>query len=482
MRPPLRTLGANVDPSRRRSFVALCAACCLAGCAATAPGTGGGGSSSNASGAGRGAAGAAAASAAPAAPAGAAGTTASAASITTAAVHARALEQVPAVLESLKALVAIESGSRDLEGLERIAALVAGRLAAAGMAVQTLPAQAPSFNPQLKGAKVGPMVMARKAGTGKRRVLLIAHMDTVYPRGMGARQPFRVEGDRAYGLGISDDKGGVALILHTVELLERMRFTDYAELAALINGDEEIGSAGSAQTITRLGREYDAVFSFEGGGFERDMVRLATGSIASVALRVKGKASHAGAAPERGRNALVEMAHQVLKTRGFGEDDKGLTINWTVATAGQVRNVIPADAVAHADVRALDDADLDRLEARLRQAIKDKLIPDTEVTLEFTRGRPAFRANAASRVLAQHARAIFKEMGLPLEIRDRASGGGTDAAYAGIDPKGGVLESFGLRGFGAHSGDEYVFISSIAPRLALAARMVMDVGSGKLDW
>ncbi|MFO1287661.1 MAG: glutamate carboxypeptidase [Rubrivivax sp.] len=479
MRPPLQTPGVNVDPSRRRSLVALFAACCLAACSAVAPNAGSGGAG--------GAAGTSAPSAATATSSSSSRssptTTAASTAPATAAIQAAAKEQVPAVLESLKALVAIESGSRDLEGLAQIADLVAKRLAAAGMAVQTMPAQAPSFNPQLRGAKVGSMVMGRKAGTGLRKVLLIAHMDTVYPRGMGAKQPFRVQGDRAYGLGISDDKGGVALILHTVELLERMHFTDYAELAVLINGDEEIGSVGSAQTITRLGREYDAVFSFEGGGFERDMVRLATSSIASVELRVKGKASHAGGAPEMGRNALVEMAHQVLKTRGFGEDDKGLKINWTVATAGQVRNVIPADAVAHADVRALNDADLDRLEARLREAIKDKLIPDTEVTLNFQRGRPAFRANAVSRVLAQHALAVFKEMGLPLEIRDRATGGGTDAAYAGIEPKGGVLESFGLRGFGAHSNDdEYIFVSSIAPRLTLAARMVMDVGSGKLAW
>lgn len=103
--------------------------------------------------------------------------------------------------------------------------------------------------------------------------------------------------------------------------------------------------------------------------------------------------------------------------------------------------------------------------------------------LEFRRGRPAFVANNVSRVLAQHAQGVFKEMGLPMVIRDRATGGGTDAAYAGMRPKGGVLESFGLRGYGSHSNDnEYIFISSIAPKLALATRMVMDVGSGVLKW
>jgi glutamate carboxypeptidase len=409
--------------------------------------------------------------------------TATALAQTTAAVHARASEQVQPLLNTLKELVAIESGSRDLEGLAQAATLVASRLQAAGMKVQTLPTQAPAFHPQLKGAQLGAMVYGTKAGTGKRSVLLIAHMDTVYPRGMGAKQPFRIDGDKAYGLGISDDKSGVALILHTVALLDAMGFKDYAQLGVLINGDEEAGSPGSAATITQLGSEYDAVLSFEQGGFEQDMVRLATSSIAIVEMKITGRASHAGSNPGAGRNALYELAHQMLKTRAFGDPAKGLQINWTIANAGETRNVIPASASAIADVRSLTNQDLDLMEAQLREAIKDKLIPDTTIELDFYRSRPAFVANAVSLAMARHAQTLFKDMGLPLTIRDRATGGGTDAAFAGLRPKGGVLESFGLRGFGGHSNDnEYVFISSIAPRLALATRMVMDVGSGTLAW
>jgi len=402
---------------------------------------------------------------------------------TIAALQARATAQVGPLLDSLKALVEIESGSRDLEGLGRLAALLATRLQASGMAVQRLPTQAPDFHPQLKGAPLGEMVYATRAGTGQRKVLLIAHMDTVYPRGMGVKQPFRIDGDKAYGLGIADDKSGVALILHTVDLLRQIGFADYAQLGVLINADEEIGSPGSAAFLTQLGSEYDAVLSFEGGGTTQDMVRLATSSIAIVEMRVTGKASHAGASPESGRNALYELAHQILKTRNLGNAEQGLKINWTVANAGGTRNVIPASASAIADVRSLSNDDLDKMEAALRAAIQDKLIPDTRIELDFYRSRPAFKANAVSLVLAQHAQAVFQQMGLPLLVRDRATGGGTDAAFAGLRPKGGVLESFGLRGFGAHSNDnEYIVIPSIAPRLVLSARMVMDIGSGALKW
>jgi glutamate carboxypeptidase len=399
------------------------------------------------------------------------------------AVQARVAQQVQPVLATLQELVGVESGSRDLEGLASLSALLAQKLQASGMAVRVLPTQAPDFHPQLKGAKLGSMVYGTRSGTGQRKVLLIAHMDTVYPKGIGAKQPFRVDGDKAYGLGISDDKGGVALILHTVSLLDQMGFKDYAQLGVLINADEEIGSPGSGAYITQLGSEYDAVLSFEGGGFTEDHVRLATSSIAIVEMKITGKASHAGAAPERGRNALYEMAHQVLKSRAFGDDAKGLKINWTVANSGETRNVIPASATAIADVRSLSNEDLDRMEAQLRESIKDKLIPDTQIELTFYRSRPAFVANAASRALAKRAQAVYAELGQQLDVRERATGGGTDAAFAGLRPKGGVLESFGLRGFGAHSNDdEYILVSSIAPRLYLATRMVMDVGRGAVSW
>lgn len=398
-------------------------------------------------------------------------------------LHDEVQRMVPAYLQSLKELVEIESGSRDLEGLRKLSAHIAQRLKGADFQVEILPARAPDFHPQLKGAELGPMVYARKRGTGQRKILLIAHMDTVYPRGTLGKQPFRMDGDRAYGLGIADDKSGVALILHTVELLRTHGFNDYEELGVLINGDEEVGSPGSSATLIELGSQYDAVLSFEGGGSREDQVRLATSSIAIAEMKVYGKASHAGGNPEGGRNAIVELAHQILKTRHYGDPDKGLKINWTVIEGGGVRNVIPAYASAVADIRSNTNADLDIMENQLRAAIQERLIPDTRIELIFHRSRPAFVANQVSVVLAKHAQSVFREIGLPLLIRDKASGGGTDAAFAALRAKGGVLESFGVRGFGGHSNDdEYIVVSSIAPRLYLATRMVMDIGTGKVRW
>ncbi len=398
-----------------------------------------------------------------------------------AAVQDLARQQQQPLLDTLRDLVSIESGSGDSEGLAQLAALIAERLRQLGGTVEVLP---PSdvFRMDDTPAKTGAMVRAEWHGSGTRKILLIAHMDTVYLRGMLRNQPFRIDqaSGRAYGLGIADDKQGVALILHTVAMLNQLAFTDYGTLTVLINGDEEISSPGSRSTITRTASTQDAVFSFEGGGSDGG-VRLATSGIASATLTVEGKASHAGAAPERGVNALYELAHQVLQLRDLSQSDKGLKLNWTVAQAGTNRNVIPARATAQADARALRVADFEQLQARLQERVRNQLIADAKVQLKFEVRRPPLEATPASRALAARARAIYDELGLPMTVADVATGGGTDAAFAALQTKGAVVEGFGLVGFGAHSNDaEYVRLDSIAPRLYLAARLVMDVAQDKV--
>ncbi len=391
-----------------------------------------------------------------------------------------AKREKPALLDTLKELVSIESGSRDIEGLDKLASLIARRLEALGGKVTLIDAGADAYRMHDTPEKLGKTVLARFEGSGTKKILLIAHMDTVYLRGMSARQPFRIDGDRAYGLGIADDKGGVAVILHTLAMLKAMNFKDYALLTVAINGDEEISSPGSRKLLTRLGSEHDAVFSCEGASVTMDRISLATSGIGAVTLRVKGRASHAGSAPEFGRNALYEMAHQVMQMRDLSNPAVGLKMNWTVASAGSNRNVIPDEAVAQADVRVLRVADYDGLEKTLQERAGNKLIPDTQVELRFERRRPPLEATDASRALAQRAEQVYAEIGRKLAIVDVAEGGGTDAAFAALDTRAPVLERFGLLGFGAHSSNaEYIDINSIEPRLYLLTRMVMEAAAGQ---
>jgi glutamate carboxypeptidase len=391
-----------------------------------------------------------------------------------------AKKEKTALLESLKALVSIETGSRDFEGLGKLAALIASRLKALGGKVE-LVEPSDVYKMEDTPEKIGNMVRATFTGKGTKKILLIAHMDTVYPRGMLAKQPFRVDGDRAYGLGIADDKQGIAVILHALAILKAMNFQQYATLTVLINADEELSSPGSRSLISKLGADHDATFSVESSRAESDKLSLATSGIASVTLTVTGRASHSGNAPEKGINALYELAHQVLQTRDFSDPAVGLKMNWTLASAGTTRNMIPPGAQAVADVRVLRVADYDAIEKKAREAIKKQLLPDAKVEMNFERRRPPLEATAASRALAKHAQEIYAELGKKLVVDDVAEGGGTDAAFAALNTKAPVIERFGLQGYGAHSADaEYVLLESIEPRLYLLARMIIDVSQGKI--
>jgi glutamate carboxypeptidase len=393
-----------------------------------------------------------------------------------------AQKEKPALLETLKELTAIESGSREVEELDRIASLLASKLRVLGAKVDLIePTESDMHRLSDTPEKVGKMVRATFSGTGARRILLLAHMDTVYPRGMLAQQPFRIEGDRAYGLGIADDRHGIAVILHSLAILKALNFRDYGTITVFINADEEIGSPGSRNHHIRLGAEHDATLSFEGGGNpEEDRVRLATSGHALAQLTVRGRASHAGAAPERGINALDELAFQILQMRDLSDPALGVKLNWTLARAGIVSNMIPPAAQASADVRVARIADYDGIEQKLRERIKKKLLPEAHVELVFERRFPPLEPKPSSRALSAHAQAIYRELGLALKVLDDSAGGFTDAANASLKTSAPVIEGFGLRGFGAHTVNaEYVLISSIEPRLYLAARMIMDISQGK---
>lgn len=396
-------------------------------------------------------------------------------------VLAQAKQHKAPLLDTLKDLCNIESGSRDLEGLDKIATLVSERLKALGGDVQLVDVNADIYRMEDTPAKVGRVVRATFKGSGSKNIMMIAHMDTVYLKGMLAKQPFRVDGDKAYGLAIADDKQGIATILHTIAMLKELGFKEYGTLTVLINADEEISSPGSRKLIAKLGAEHDFTMSFESSRAESDKVALATAGIGAVTLNVQGRASHAGAAPEKGVNALYEMAHQVMQMSKLSDPATGVKMNWTLAKAGSNRNVIPADAQAQADVRVLRAADYDGIERQVQERSAQKLLPESKVSAIFERRRPPLEASDASKALAKHAQAVYRELGRDLVVDAVAEGGGTDAAFAALGNQKGVVERFGMRGFGAHTADaEYILLDSIEPRLYLATRLVMDVSRGQV--
>jgi len=296
----------------------------------------------------------------------------------------------------------------------------------------------------------------------------------VYARGTLAKRPFRIEGSKAYGPGIADDKGGVAVLLHTLAILKGMNFRGYKSLTVVINGDEEVSTPGARNLITRIGSESDVVLSCE--STSKDELAVTTAGIGAAMLVVRGRAAHAGMNPEEGRNALMELAHQMIATGNLSDPAKGIKFNWTLAQSGTVRNAIPALATASADVRIRKVADYDAIEKAFRDGVaKDHLIPDTTVEANFERRRPPLELDDRQKPLVKRAQAIYAEIAKTLGVDVSGQGGGTDAAFAALSGKPVVLENFGLQGYGMHSQEaEYVDLDSVAPRLYLLVRMIME--------
>ncbi len=373
-----------------------------------------------------------------------------------------ATAEKPAVLKTMETLVNMDSGTDDGKGLALVEAELVRRLKILGAEVE-VSAAPPS---------VGRVVVGRLKGKGKgsSKIMLMIHYDTVFPVGEAGRRPFRVEGQRAYGPGVADAKGGVALILHAIGLLKAHGSERYGELTVLFNPDEEKSSIGSREAIRRLAPQQDAVLIFEPP--EAEKLIIATNGISFVNLQVKGLASHAGSAPEKGRNAAMELAFQVLQLGQLGDPAKGTTVNWTVLQSGDRSNIIPEAGRATADMRMSDLAEVDRVQRDADRIIRQKFIPENDVQVKVEYRRPPFQRNPQTEQLAKLANSVYAEIGKSVE--PVAMRYGTDAgfAYTPNAAKPVVLDGLGVVGDRIHSSDEFVDIDSISSRLYLAMRLI----------
>jgi glutamate carboxypeptidase len=376
----------------------------------------------------------------------------------------------PALIDTVKQMVAIESGSGDAAGLARMAIVIDDRLKSLGFRTER------RKSPVGTGADI---VIGMMTGTGTKKIMLQGHMDTVYETGILKTQPIRLDGNKLYGPGIADDKGGLAVILHSLQILKDAGWKDYATLTVLANPDEEVGSRGSGKMISSLASEQDYVLSCEPTAAKSvaklEGLLLGAAGTSSVTMEVKGRAAHAGAAPELGRNAILEIAHQMLQTRDLPKDIPGVTLNWTNVVSNKATNQIPELATAIGDVRMTVPGSEAKLDAALQAKVASgHLIPDTQTTVKLAVGRPAFNAGPKGAELGACAQAIYKEIDRELALVPM-TGGATDAGFAAQSGHAVVLESFGLAGFGFHARNEYIEIDSIVPRLYLMTRLLTEI-------
>lgn len=365
-------------------------------------------------------------------------------------------------LKLLEQLVNIDSGSGYEPGLTQVRTLVEAELKKLGASIETFPNTAPDKSQHL---------VATLKGTGKANILLLAHMDTVFKEGSAAARPFHIKDGRAYGPGVMDDKGGIVVALQALQILKQSNFKDYGQITLLLDASEETGSEAASALIQKVAKTHDVVLNLEPGRPADGLVVWRKGSATAV-VEVTGKASHAGVAPELGRNAAMEAAHQILQLGQLGDAEKKTTVNFTVINAGDRINVIPDHAVAKADVRAAVPEEFDRVEKDLARVSADKLIADTQVTTRLERGLPPMPQTPASDKLVAMAQGIYGELGRKLTVE--GTGGAADASLAaavGVP----TLDGFGIVGGNIHTPEEYAEVESVVPRVYLLTRMLMEL-------
>ncbi|SDZ61613.1 M20/M25/M40 family metallo-hydrolase [Pseudomonas sp. NFIX28] len=378
-------------------------------------------------------------------------------------VHNDAQHYQGDALKLLERLVNIDSGSGYETGLNQVSDIAIAELEKLGARIEKVP----------NGSAGGSHVLATLKGTGKAKILLMAHMDTVFKEGTAAERPFRIQDGRAYGPGVMDDKGGIVAGIYALKVLDNLKFKDYAQITFLLDASEETGSEIATELIKKTAKAHDVTLNLEPGRPADGLVVWRKGS-ATALVEVKGKAAHAGVAPELGRNAAMEAAHQILQLGKLGDEEKKTTINFTVLKAGDRTNVIPDQATAKADVRAAVPEEFDRIEKDLARVSANKLIADTEVKTTLQRGLPPMPQTEKSDALVAMAQGIYGELGRKLTIE--GSGGAADSSLsAGVGTP--TLDGFGIVGGNIHTAEEYAEVDSVAPRIYLLARMIMELSA-----
>ena len=367
---------------------------------------------------------------------------------------ARARE--PQLLSDLKALVEIESPSSDKSAVDHLAEFLAARLEHLGAYAQIH---------QIKN--FGNHVQADFAGVSESKpVLLLGHIDTVWELGTLKQMPFRVADGRAWGPGVLDMKGGVAIAIHALALLREQK-VPHPPLRMLLVSDEEVGSHSSRQITERLALESQAVLVLEPGQGLDGAVKTARKGVGVYQLKVTGVAAHAGVDPGEGASAIHELAHQIETLTSFVDYSRGLTVNAGLIGGGTRSNVVAAEAWAEVDVRVKTTADGKLIDEKMR-SLRAR---DGRCKVAVSGGINRPPMERTDKVLALYRRAAQVGQSLGFRVDEESTGGGSDGNFTaalGVP----TLDGLGAVGEGAHAVHESILLDQIAPRVALLAGLI----------
>lgn len=377
---------------------------------------------------------------------------------------------VPEVLRYSQTLVNMDSGTDDLAGLRHEAEYLTREFSALGAEVRWLEAAHPregSWN-----------LAVRFKGSGKAKILILTHYDTVFPAGEAARRPFHIHDDKAYGPGVADMQTSIAMLLAGLPILhDTMGCRDYDTLTIFCNADEETGSWGSREQIVRLASEHDITLNMELSGANGDLITVSGRGNANGILRIKGRAAHSAAEPPAGVNAGLELAYQLLQLSHLSDTGKRTAVNATLGSFGTKANIIPDTAEATLNIRVADPAEFARVERDIHTIIENRLFPESRVSFEMQIAVQPYGNNPVTLKLAEKVRSLARaELGMELGYR-HAIGSNDTSFSAQVCPS---LDGFGPGCVAMHTADEYLPISSVAPRLYILLRTIEEICKGNM--
>lgn len=308
------------------------------------------------------------------------------------------------------------------------------------------------------------------AGRPAGRILVLGHLDTVYPLGTLAKMPFRVSGGRAWGPGSFDMKAGLVLALFAVDALKRARIEPAKRIVFLWTSDEEIGSTTSRRVIEAEARRSDAVLVLEPAFGAEGRLKTSRKAVGHAELTVTGRAAHAGINPQQGVNAVHELALQIGRLMKMNDPRRGISVQATVVSGGTVSNVVPDRARAELDLRLLRRSDASAIERRLRAL--HPILKGARLQVRGGINRPPLERTAAVARLFRQAQSLAA--GLEIDLGEASTGGGSDGNFTGA---AGVptLDGLGAVGDGAHTPGEHVVICKLPERAALLACLLASL-------
>jgi glutamate carboxypeptidase len=363
----------------------------------------------------------------------------------------------------LKRLVETESPSTDKAAVDRVGAIVAEEARRLGADVQIVPVKEAGNHIIARWRNPHPRPLSQ--GERGDNILLLCHMDTVFPLGTLEKMPFREADGKLFGPGVLDMKSGIVISLAAIEELQKNGGLAHP-VTLLCTSDEEVGSLTSESLIKELASESALVLVLEAALLSGSLKTWRKG-VGEYWIKVKGRAAHAGSAHTEGRNAIEEMAHQVLAIQKLTNYERQTTLNVGVIHGGTVSNVVPEKAVAQVDVRVMQAGEWERVEAEMR-ALRPVL---DDTSLEITGGlnRPPMPFDETMQATFEKAKAIAETIGI--DLKAGGSGGGSDANF--VAPLGiPVLDGLGAIGEGYHSEREFIFADSLQERAKLLTALL----------